>query len=255
METPPYTRDFFAEQRSGSAASARQIVPIVLEMTRPRSVIDVGCGIGTWLEVFAEYGIDDFLGIDGEYVDSSQLLIPPERFLARDLRQPVIVGREFDLAVSLEVAEHLPEEVARRFVESLARLAPAVLFSAAIPGQGGVDHLNEQWPQYWAEMFFEHDFVVFDVIRPRFWHHPDVAWWYAQNTLLFLKRPDRSESGGDHTSDVNALVHPRLYEGIRHAVDDLTTRQLIERLPRALQRTLTWRLPRPKDTDGKHTLR
>ena len=64
----------------------------------------------------------------------------------RDLAQPLQIDRRFDLALSLEVAEHLPPECGSEFVQTLTDLSSVILFSAAIPFQGGTDHLNEQWP-------------------------------------------------------------------------------------------------------------
>ena len=113
------------------------MVPLVLQLLPVRSVVDVGCGDGSWLVVFRKLGVKEILGIDGEYVDPGLLQIPQDCFQAFDLAKPFSLGRVFDLAVSLEVAEHLPAECAPGFVECLTRLAPSVLFSAAIPFQGG----------------------------------------------------------------------------------------------------------------------
>src|SRR5262249_24652716 len=104
----PYTEPFFQEIRESSLQSAREMVPLVVALVQPRSVIDVGCGEGVWLSVFAECGVPDICGVDGSHVDPARLAIPAERFLAHDLTQPLHQDREFDLVVSLEVAEHLP---------------------------------------------------------------------------------------------------------------------------------------------------
>ena len=95
------------------------------------------CGVGTWLSVFGELGIRDLMGLDGEYVDRTQLYVPQGQFLAYDLSAPIELGRRFDLVVSCEVAEHLPPECSAQFVTSLTRLSPAVLFSAACPAPEG----------------------------------------------------------------------------------------------------------------------
>ena len=187
-----YDREYFEQfprsaMRHGVRSSAEVVVPVVLQLLQPRSVVDVGCGTGTWLKVFEEQGVSDFCGLDGEYVDET-LEIPAERFVPADLRLGVKLDRRFDLAVSLEVAEHLPEESAAGFVQSLARLAPVVMFSAAIPHQGGIGHVNEQWPEYWQGLFGQCDYLAVDCVRPRIWEHPDVRVWYAQNTLLFVER-------------------------------------------------------------------
>ena len=120
-----------------------RVVPIVLDLIRPGSVVDVGCGLGEWLATFQEHGVSDILGIDGDYVDRDMLYIPQQDFKTIDLNRPFTLNRTFDLAVCLEVAEHLEAEHANDFVESLTRLAPIILFSAAIPLQSGTNHVNE----------------------------------------------------------------------------------------------------------------
>jgi SAM-dependent methyltransferase len=210
----PYTSQFFDAHRDGARRSAEVIVPLVLRFVPARSVVDVGCGQGAWLAVFAEHGTGAY-GVDGDYVDRERLEIPPERFHAHDLTLPLHLPRAFDLAVCLEVAEHLPADAADGFVASLARLAPAVLFSAAAPYQGGEHHVNEQWPAYWARRFAAHDYLPVDCVRRRVWADPKVEWWYAQNTILYVNR-ERLESDPalrrEHEAAgpaALALVHPR----------------------------------------------
>ncbi|MDQ6888073.1 MAG: class I SAM-dependent methyltransferase [Gemmatimonadota bacterium] len=183
-----YNREFFTGSERASLDSARVIVPIIADLVRPVSVVDVGCGEGLWLTVFQECGATDILGLDGSFLDEDLLKIPRERFRPTDLRLPLDVGRRFDLAVSVEVAEHLPESRAASFVADLTSLAPIVLFSAAIPHQGGVAHLNERWQDYWAERFAAHDYVPIDCVRARVWSDRRVAWYYAQNLILYGRR-------------------------------------------------------------------
>ena len=215
-----YDGDFYRRHREGSRASARAILPLVVGWTRPESAVDVGCGVGTWLAVLRELGVEDVLGIDGGGVPPSLLEIPCERFLARDLTAPLDVAREFDLALSMEVAEHLPESAADTFVASLTRLAPVVLFSAAIPHQGGRGHQNERWPADWARRFRARGFVALDPVRSRVWSDPTVVPWYAQNTLVFAREDALSRFGdleragriGERgRGDPLALVHPGVW--------------------------------------------
>jgi SAM-dependent methyltransferase len=212
-----YTDEYYAALRDGARRSAQVVVPLVLRLGQPRSVIDVGCGCGAWLAVFREHGVEDVWGVDGVYVDPGRLEIPSDRFVPWDLTRPLRLGRSFHLAVSLEVAEHLPAACARAFVEALAALAPLVLFSAAAPHQGGQNHVNEQWPAYWAEQFAASGYVPIDCLRRHLWDDNRVEWWYAQNLLLFadraqlealpLLRQEYELAGGT----VPALVHPKRY--------------------------------------------
>ena len=151
-----YTNKFFKNHLAKSLSSAELIVPEILHYIQPKSVIDFGCGIGTFLSVFYKTGITDILGIDGDYVDRNNLLIDKKYFLPRDLTQPMIIDKKYDLALSLEVAEHLPESKANVFITSLCSASPFVVFSAAVPHQGGTNHINEQWPPYWINKFKEH---------------------------------------------------------------------------------------------------
>jgi SAM-dependent methyltransferase len=212
-----YTDRFFSAQREHARRSATVVVPLVLDLTTPRSIVDVGCGTGTWLAAFDELGVNDFLGVDGDYVDERALEIPPDRFVAHDLSQPLELGRRFDLVVSLEVAEHVPAESASTFVETLTKHGPIVLFSAAIPGQGGTNHVNEQWPAYWAALFADRHYVPVDALRRRLWHDDAVAPWYAQNALLYVASDELSRHANlarlhDPAERVPlALVHPKRY--------------------------------------------
>ena len=185
-----YDGGFFDGLQAGALRSARAVVPHVVGLLRPRRVVDLGCGLGAWLAAFAECGVEEVLGVDGDWVDRARLAVPPARFVAHDLRVPLAAGTPFDLAVSLEVAEHLPESAAGTLVGSLTRLAPVVLFSAAVPFQGGTGHVNEQWPEYWAALFRSLGYAPVDCLRDRFWADASVEWWYAQNMVLY-GRPER----------------------------------------------------------------
>ena len=180
-----YDDAFYDSVRAGARSSARRIVPVVHALTGARRVVDVGCGSGAWLSVWMEHGVE-VLGVEGPHISPGSLDVPSELIHRHDLTQPLVLDEPFDLATSLEVAEHLPIEVAEDFVASLAGLAPLILFSAASPHQGGRDHVNEQWPSWWARHFAAHGYVPVDCVRRRVWSDPDVEWWYAQNTLLYV---------------------------------------------------------------------
>ncbi|MBA2678174.1 MAG: methyltransferase domain-containing protein [Ktedonobacteraceae bacterium] len=217
MNRTTYTGKFFETIRAGARSSANEVVPIILQLVQPKSVVDIGCGDGTWLSVFRDQGVLDIVGLDGDYVNPELLQIAPDQFRPTDLSSPFELCRTFDLAVSLEVAEHLPPQSAEGFVHSLTELAPVSLFSAAIPLQGGTQHLNEQWPDYWSRLFKIHNYLTIDCVRGRIWGNEQVEWFYAQNMLLFVHE-DRLRGDAalcrhhDQTKlQQLALVHPKRF--------------------------------------------
>ncbi len=221
----PYQPEFYGGFAETARASARVVLPLVRSWLNPLSVVDVGCGAGVWLGVWRELGVHAVLGIDGDYVRPEQLEIPRDRFRAADLNQPLAVQERFDLAMCLEVVEHLPPAAGDTVVSSLCSLADAVLFSAAIPGQGGTGHVHEQWPDYWCERFAREGLVAVDALRPAVWNDERVSWWYRQNTLLFV-RPARLAQhpalgalarSGLSTAGPLSIAHPRLVEHLVRA--------------------------------------
>jgi hypothetical protein len=167
--------------------------------------------------VFREHGVDDILGIDGPWVEQGQREIPDTYFREYDLTQPILLHRTFDLALCLEVAEHLPAEAAPDLVQSLTGLSPVVVFSAAIPGQGGEGHINERWPSFWSKFFAAHGYGCFASLRQRLWPCEGVEFWYRQNMLCFVaeNRPDLINRASRRNEDLAVesldVVHPELY--------------------------------------------
>jgi SAM-dependent methyltransferase len=223
----PYNDTFFDAQALRSSNSAAIVVPIADELVHPNSVLDVGCGVGGWLAEWQRQGISDVVGLDGSYVDRSRLLIDPSNFRTADLERPFRLDRQFDLVECLEVAEHLAESHADALVECIAEHSDTVLFSAAVPSQGGTHHVNEQWPSYWISKFTRLDFQAFDVIRPLIWTDPRVECWYRQNILLF----SRTRSFGN-PSPVLDVVHPDLW---RASHCNPALRFLVRILPTAIR--------------------
>jgi SAM-dependent methyltransferase len=218
LTRPRYDSAYFQLKAAGERSSAEAIVPILMSLLEPRSVCDVGCSQGSWLAVFKEHGVERVIGIDGDYVERDELKIDESEFVAADLERGVPEVGHFDLALSLEVAEHLIPEAAAPLVDGLVALAPAVLFSAAIPGQGGRGHVSERWPEYWRDLFARHGYVPIDCVRDRVWLEPDVNVWYRQNTLLFAERKlieshERLREAHSRSADRPlSVVHPLILQ-------------------------------------------
>ena len=190
-----------------------RIVPVLTSMLPFQSVVDFGCGIGTFLSVFRAAGTQDALGLDGNWVDREalQCYLPLANFSVQDLTQPVHLAQIYDLAICLEVAEHLPPSSSEVLVDSLSRASDRIVFSAAIPGQGGQNHLNEQWPNYWQEKFAARGFVAYDIVRPHIWDNPEISWWYRQNVVVYVRR-GVAVPGCQPTSSILSQIHPELYQ-------------------------------------------
>ncbi len=188
-----YDSSFFDHTTRVSLASARKVVAVVRKILPVNSVLDAGCAQGAWLSVWHESGVTDFAGLDGDYVDRARMLVDPARFTAHDLSKPFSLGRRFDLAQSLEVAEHLPASRASGFVDDLTSHADAVLFSAAPPGQGGENHVHERPYEYWRDLFAARGYALYDCVRPLVRDDPEVAPWYRHNVFLFLN--ERAAAG------------------------------------------------------------
>ncbi|HEV2302053.1 MAG TPA: class I SAM-dependent methyltransferase [Stellaceae bacterium] len=241
-----YSDEFYRSLDETSEVSARAILPLLFELAPVESVVDVGCGDGAWLAVALDCGAGEILGLEGPWIEEARLKIPSARLRRVRLDRPFGIERRFDLAMSLEVAEHLPPDRAAGFVEELTRLAPLVLFSAAVPGQGGVHHLNEQWPFYWARLFAEHGYRAIDALRLRVWDAPAVAFWYKQNVLIFAApnalaaHPKLAAAAAASSGDPAALVHPDLYcQTLRLAEPGF--RRWLEMAPQAVRRSLARR--------------
>jgi SAM-dependent methyltransferase len=229
-----YSTRYYEGLKEDSAASARAVVPLVLRLFPAKTMIDVGCGSGTWAREYAACGCD-ILGVDGAVVQESQLVIPPAQFQRRDLSKELQFDRRFDLANCLEVAEHLDESRADSFVADLCRLSDVVVFSAAIPGQGGTHHVNEQFQSYWISRFRAQGYVPLDCLRHQVWGNAEVAWWYVQNLFVFVNGARLNDFPAARAATVawpTDLVHPRAY--VRATVPPEMSPRMLKEVLRAL---------------------
>ena len=180
-----YSHDFYDYIDAGSRRSARAVICLLLPEMTIASLLDVGAGHGAWAAEWLAAGVGQVLAVDGDYVQRDQLAIPAGNFLAHDLATPLNLKRRFDLVQTLEVAEHLPHAKADLFVENLIAHGDVILFSAAVPHQGGEHHVNEQPPEYWRSKFAARGFAPFDFVRPALADKDDVMPWYRFNSYIY----------------------------------------------------------------------
>jgi SAM-dependent methyltransferase len=191
--TQRYGSTFYDRQREGSLNSAKAVLPIVFDLIKPNSVVDFGCGVGTWLATGKRLGAERCLGLEGAWVKTQSLAAADLEVRDTDLEQTVSLNERFDLAISLEVAEHLAPQRSDSFVADLCKASDVVLFSAATPGQDGDGHQNEQWPSYWAERFIRLGYMPLDIIRPIIQLDQTIQPWYRTNVILYA-RPEQGLS-------------------------------------------------------------
>jgi SAM-dependent methyltransferase len=213
-----YDKTFYNLLQSGSYVSAKKVLPIVQELFHPTSVLDLGCGVGYWIKVWKdELKVEDVLGIEGSYVTEDMFYLDKKFLQNEDLKMPLHLTRKYDLVMSLEVAEHIEEKYSDTFIQNLVNAGDIILFSAAIKGQIGTYHVNEQMPEYWAEKFAQHDYIPVDFIRPLIWNDTDIDYWYRQNILLFVNKeklreyPQLQFATQATKPDFLTRIHPEKY--------------------------------------------
>jgi SAM-dependent methyltransferase len=194
MTASLYPADFYESRRAHTDHAARRVLAALPTSLARRTVADIGCGTGTWLAAALEAGAKAAFGMEGDWVTPAMLDDPAIEFMPQDLERR-FTGPRVDLVLSLEVAEHLSPARAESFVADLVARAPAILFSAAIPGQGGIGHRNEQWPSWWASHFAAHGYRAYDVIRPAIWTDEAIPAWYRQNVVLYLDAASAASLG------------------------------------------------------------
>ncbi len=217
-----YDHKFYENQYKGSIRSAEKYLAKLFSDFTPNSVVDFGCGVGSWLYAAENLGVKNLLGLDGDWVSYDQILSGGIDFHHVDFEKAEILdifgNLSFDafgdLAISVEVAEHFDEKYADKFVAMITRSSNLIIFGAAIPNQGGTNHVNEKPQSYWIEKFKKEGFCCFDYFRPTFWQDPDVEIWYRQNTFLYAREshlgsfPFLNEFSNEFVVDT---VHPELF--------------------------------------------
>jgi len=212
MKNTSYDNGFYKSRNNETLKSAKHVLDALFSHYKPNSVVDFGCGFGTWVKVCKELGVEKIKGMEGPWLDANHLVIEKDEFEHADLTKPLEFKVKFDLAITLEVSEHVIKNKADVFLDNLTKASDVVLFSAALPNQGGVDHVNEQWPTYWIEKFLQRGFKVYDIIRPAVWNNEEVKLWYKQNALLFVKDGIVIESLKNYKANgMYDVVHPQMF--------------------------------------------
>ncbi len=185
-DTIAYTADYF--QSVVFDTDYQTLALYIVEIYHPKTVVEFGCGPGHLSRELAKLGVQ-VTSVDGySHPDFTGL---PVEFYPLNLNDATAIAnlfqdKHFDLAVSLEVAEHLQPESSPTIINWLTKVAPVVVFSAAVPSQGGHGHINLHPRDYWHSLFTQSNFVISDRIREKLRTHPSVAPWYRYNVVDYV---------------------------------------------------------------------
>lgn len=233
-----YPSDWHTTYSSMTGASAELIMSHVAGIFKPLSSIEVGCGNGHWTRAAINNGIADYLVVDGPWNRRKDLLVEERCFKEANLEVPLITEGAFDLAICLEVAEHVAKSAADVLVASLVASSDVVLFGAAIPYQGGYGHINEQWPSWWRDKFIAYGYEPFDIVRPVFWSDVKIHYWYRQNTFIYVRRDNDAAMAAATEAQREIYsrtvlfdaVHPEKFDEVA-SYRSIASKRLLRRLP------------------------
>ena len=138
-----YNAEFYTDMEISSVTSAKEIIPILINRYQPISVVDIGCGTGAFAREFIQNGVEDVVGYEGDWMRETGTLLQKDKYIYVDFTNEISATRIYDLCLCLEVAEHLDYSSARTLVSTLTSFSQRVVFSAAIPRQGGNHHIND----------------------------------------------------------------------------------------------------------------
>lgn len=213
-----YNKEFYETLNKSSEVAAELYIDYLYQYIQPNSVIDVGCGYASWLKACEKFGSKNLTGVDGIWNDGKAIIDRGYKFLCADLDELVEIDQKYDLAISLEVAEHLQPESSEKFVKCLTSSSDLILFSAAFTNQGGTNHINERNPSYWAKLFEKQGYGVFDLFREKFWGDNRIGFWYRQNCFLYCKKSSMyyeklisKEVRVIENTEFLDCIHPTLY--------------------------------------------
>ncbi len=213
-----YNKKYYRSFSNDSNLSANIILSEIFKTIECKSVIDIGCGTGMWLENVYKILKDNQLiltGVDGYQIKDLKKF-NKAKYYFKNLEEDFIFPKH-DFLMCMEVAEHLSSNNAKSFVNNLCGIADVILFSAAVPGQGGLKHINERYANYWIDLFKKNDFVANDSFKKNIWMNNAFknCPYYISNSFLFInKNSIKSKLFKYEEHDISNInkVHPFMLE-------------------------------------------
>lgn len=219
-KTPDYSKDFYKGVSDRSIIVAPIVIRALRDLVPYRSVKDIGCGSGIWLreairnDVEFAMGLDLQVAIDTVVEDLAEH--PGVQLSASDFEKEEYALPYTNLSICLEVLEHLTPGAADRLARQIGETSDAILFSAAQPGQGGTNHINEKPHEYWLSLFDSLGFDTFDFLRPKIQKIPDAPRYYVLNLFLLARRGTETN---ERISTESAPVNPESVIDLRSPME------------------------------------
>ncbi len=196
---------------SANLASAIEVIEVIWPWIADiGSFADLGGGMGSWSKALELKGISNFNLIDHPLTPVENILIENKsNFTPVDLELDLPVYEHYDLVICTEVFEHFSEKRALELLEWINASTDFILFSAAIPRQGGLGHVNLQRHAYWHEKFSNLGFSFFDGFKPEIISNQGIKYWFRQNLFLYHrgKFTERFQNLSNITNPEFELVH------------------------------------------------
>lgn len=204
-----YSKNYYSRHANGSLNSANRILSLLSEFIHPNSVADIGCGTGTWGFTAEKIWGAQIFAFDRHRYDDCDMYISAEKYFQCDLRQKTRLGR-YDLAICVEVIEHIDQNYEDIVIDNLCACSDTLLFSGALPFQGGTGHINERPFSYWLEKFNMRGYTMIQDIRWSIWDQSDIEIWY-RNNIMFLMKTTTKNKPTPYPVDI---IHPQMLERI-----------------------------------------
>lgn len=214
-----YDADFFSEAYEVSFKSAQLYFEHLSLLYNFQTIIDVGAGAGAWSHAAIEAGKQP-ISVDGKWVDKIEKKCDKLNYYYQDLNESLNISIKGDLAVCVEVAEHLDPDRSHSFIEDLCSIAPVIVFGAALPRQGGSGHINCHPHSYWIDIFKQNGYYALDAFRSIFWYDGRVGPWYTQNTFLFVRDEFKQKFSNIPEPSIINIYHPKIVADSPSCVQD-----------------------------------